>query len=171
MKDISSYKNALYHSHFVCPSICTHPIKWFMWDDYFLYFYPGGGGCNRFLSELRELPCGPMPYKILDSKLKKAQKNNWNYTMNFDSWGSLFYKLLRNQIGFTIDSDSDFDDFNFHMSGKNNISPIRRDAVILAIDVINQTVNAINIIAKPQPSQGKDFFDGLFPIDDSDSEE
>jgi hypothetical protein len=164
MKQITSHRNALYHSHFVCPSICQHRVNWFMWDDYFLYFYPGGGGCNRFLEQLRDLPCGPVPYRILDTKLRRASRNRWNYTMNYDSWGSLFYKLLRSEVGFAIRSDADYEDLVRHIGG-GDIRPLDDQAIIITVDIVNRTIDAINVIAAPRESQEFSEEGGMFPME------
>lgn len=162
MKNISSWKNILYHSLFVNPRVCENNLKWFIWDDYFLYFYPGGGGCNRFLEELRHLPCGRIPIRILDSKLRIASKNRWNYSINYDSWGTLFYKLLNAEVGFSVKTDADYDDLRKHISGEH-VRPLKDEAIIIAVDVVNQTVDAISIVGFQEIEDLKDSED-LFPL-------
>lgn len=164
MKEISSYRNALYHSHFVCPSICQHSIKWFMWDDYFLHFYPGAGGCNQFLEQLRQLPCGSIPYRILDHKLQRAHRSHWNYTMNYDSWGSLFYKLLHSDVGFAIRGVSDFQEMLNHIGG-GNVRPLDNRAIIMAIDLVNKSVDAVNVIAGPRETTEDNQDEETFPME------
>jgi hypothetical protein len=149
MKDVSSYRNALYHSHFVCPSICDHTVNWFMWDDYFMYFYPGGGGCNEFLERLRHLPCGPIRHRTLDRKLRRAFRSGWNYTMNYDSWGSLFYKLLRSEVGFAVKSKSDYKELVRHI-GSGDVRPLDDQAIVLTVDVVNHLIETVNVVGGPR---------------------
>jgi hypothetical protein len=163
MKNISSWKNILYHSLFVNPQLCKDHLRWFIWDDYFLYFYPGGGGCNRFLEELRHLPCGRIPIAILDDKLRRASQNHWNYAINYDSWGSLYYKLLSGELGFSIENDSDYEDLSRHISGKN-IRPLRDEAIIIAVDIVGQTVDTINVVGGSQDIDELKDDDDLFPL-------
>jgi hypothetical protein len=154
MKEMASWKNALHHSHFVCPSICSDIINWFIWDDYFLYFYPGRGGCRKFVDELRSIPCGNIPYDILNNKLARVSKSGWNYTMNYDSWGSLYYKLLRSEMGYSIRNKLDWEKLMDNVKNENkhidDPIPCEKEAIIILLDVINKTVDAVNIISGPE---------------------
>jgi len=163
MKNISSWKNILYHSLFINPRLCEMEVRWFIWDDYFLYFYPGGGGCNRFLEELRHLPCGRIPISVLDKKLSRSSKSQWNYAINYDSWGTLFYKLLNSEVGFAIESKADYDDLRRHLYGEN-VQPIKDETIIITVDVVNQTVDAINIAGGPQEIEHLESEEDSFPL-------
>ena len=168
MKNISSWKNILYHSLFVNPQlcICRPPVRWFIWDDYFLYFYPGLDPCNRFLEEFQNLRfhygCIPIPISIPDKKLSKASKSQWNYVISYDSWGTLFYKLLSSEVGFAVESQSDYDAFKRHIYGEKDT--IKEEAIIIVVDVIEQTVSAINIISKPQEIEPLEEQEDSFPL-------
>lgn len=162
MKEIGSWKNILYHTLFINPKICTHELRWFIWDDYYLYFYPGGGGCKRFLEQLRYLPCGPVPIKSIDEKLKKAVNSNWNFAINYDSWGTLYYKLLSGELGFMIENDSDYTKVKKHISGQD-FGPLKDEAIIIVIDIVNQTVDTINIVSSPKSYEDLDNSDDIFP--------
>lgn len=164
MKEMASWQNALFHSHFVCPAICNHRVNWFIWDDYFLYFHPGGGGCNMFLEKLRQLPCGPLPYRALDPKLRRGLKSGWNFTMNYDSWGSLFYKLLRSQVGFAVRNDGDYRKFVDHIGGDRD-RPLDDQGIIITVDLVNRIIQAINVMGGPPPSSQDDQGGNLFPIE------
>lgn len=165
MKDLVSWKNALFHSHFVCPSICKDDLRWFIWDDYFLYFFPGRGGCNEFLGQLRNLPCGEMPYQALEPRLRRGYESKWNFTMNYDSWGTLFYKLMTSQIGFVIKDDSDFGKMKDHLYG-TNVPPIKDQAIIISLDIVNKTLRTIILLSPPPrgPDADRGDNDGLFPF-------
>jgi hypothetical protein len=163
MKNINSYRNILFHSLFVNPMICTHDLKWFIWDDYYLYFYPGGGGCNRFLDQLRHLPCGNIPIKIIDKKLDIAFRSQWNFAINYDSWGSLYYKLLNSEVGFTVRNKQDYDDFIKHIKGFD-YPTIDENAIIIAVDTVNQTINAIGINGNLKEYDNDEDQEDIFPL-------
>jgi hypothetical protein len=157
MKNPSEWKNILYLSHFVNPNICPGPINWFIWDDYFLYFYPGQGGCNNVIENFMPLPCIGRPLPLIDRKLRAAHNSKWNYALNYDSWGSLYYKLSSGEYGFILSDDNSYEKAGRFLSGEN-AENLDDKAIIILMDVVEKTVNAINIIGRSTQETDEEAF-------------